>query len=168
MISWIGRSAALLVGASAFAAMLASASAAASPQQATLQGFVGTWDCVTRTADNKTYKETDTDTMFGNWLRIEGALPAQNGAPAGSSTTFAGYDSQHRRWVITGVGTDNSYFTAISNSTAWDGSKWTDVYPDDHGTALVHGPSGGRYTLVSTGPDGHGKMTTSHAVCTKR
>ena len=117
------------------------ATAYASPQQTTLQGFVGTWQRVTRTADNKTYNETDADTMFGSWLKIYAAYPTQGEAPATSGPTFLGYDAKHHRWVITGVATDDTYFTASSNSPAWDGSKWTDAFSNDHGTALVHAPA---------------------------
>ena len=106
--------------------------------------------------------------MYGNWLKIESAYAAQPGQPASSSVSYAGYDGKHHHWIITGVGTDNSYFLATSNSPAWDGAKWTDVYPADHGTAITHGPSGGKYTLVSSGPGPSGKMMTYSSVCTKQ
>jgi hypothetical protein len=156
------------IGVFALAATIATVSAATSSQQQQLQGFVGTWSCVTHTADNKSYRETDTDTMYGNWLRVASAYPAQAGAPAGTATTFVGYDSKHTHWIVTGVGTDGSYFTSYSNSPAFDGSKWIDAYPNDHGTALFHMPSSASYTMDTTGPDQKGKMSSSHTVCTKQ
>jgi len=166
MIATVRRLTAAFLGAGAFAALIATAYA--SPQQTTLQGFVGTWQCVTRTADNKTYNETDTDTMFGNWLKIDAAYLAQGGAPATSGATFVGYDAKHRRWVITGVATDDTYFTASSSSPAWDGSKWTNAFPNDHGTAVVHAPANGKYTVESSTPNMQGKMVMSHTICTKQ
>lgn len=168
MVSTLRRLTAAVIGVGAFAASLATASAAMSPQQTTLQSFVGTWKCVTRGSDNKAFDETDTDTMYGNWLKIEAAYPAQAGQPAITSTSYAGYDAKRHHWIITGVGTDNSYFTATSTSSTWDGAKWTDVYPVDHGTAVTHGPSGGKYTLVSSGPGPSGKMMTYTSACTKQ
>ena len=168
MVSTLRRLTAAITGAGAFVATLAMAAAATSPQQTTLQGFVGTWKCVTHASGNITFSETDTDTMFGNWLKIESVYPAQAGQPATSGVTYAGYDAKKHQWVTTGVGTDNSYFVATSTSPTWDGAKWTDVYPADHGTAVTHGPSGGKYTLVSSGPGASGKMMTYSSVCTKQ
>jgi hypothetical protein len=142
--------------------------AASSPQQATVQGFVGTWSCITHSSDNKTYRETDVDSMFGDWLRIDSTYPAQGGAPAGTGVTFLGYDSKHARWIVTGVGTDGSYFTSVSMSPAFDGSKWTDQYPNDHGTAVLHMPTATQYTMDMQAPSSQGKMTSQHAICTKQ
>jgi hypothetical protein len=168
MVSTLRRLTAAVTGIAAFAVTLTVAWAAASPQQTTLQSFVGTWKCVTHGSDNKSFNETDTDTMFGDWLKIESSYAAQAGQPAASGVSYAGYDAKRHHWIVTGVGTDNSYFTAISSSPTWDGAKWTDAYPADHGTAVTHGPSGGKYTLVSSGPGPTGKMMTYTSVCTKQ
>lgn len=85
-----------------------------------MQSLVGTWNCISHGSDKKTYRETDTDAMYGNWLRIDASYPAQNGQPAGTGVTFFGYDSKNKRWVVTGVGTDGSYFTASSTSPAFN------------------------------------------------
>jgi hypothetical protein len=142
--------------------------AAASAQQTTIKGFVGTWTCVTHSSDSKTYGETDIDTMFGDWLKIESAYPAQGGGPAGNGVTFFGYDSKHSRWIVTGVGTDGSYFTSVSMSPAFDGSKWTDQYPNDHGTAVLHMTKATEYTMDTQMPNPKGKTMTQHAICTKQ
>jgi hypothetical protein len=142
--------------------------AASSAQQATVKGFVGTWTCVTHSSDSKTYRETDVDTMFGDWVRVESTYPAQNGGPAGSGVTFLGYDSKHARWIVTGVGTDGSYFTSVSMSPAFDGSKWTDQYPNDHGTAVLHMTKATEYTMDTQMPNPQGKMMTQHAICIKQ
>ena len=168
MASSIGRLTAALAGIGALAATIATVAAAQSPQEAELHGFVGTWKCVTHGSDNKTYNETDTDAMYGDWLKISSAYAAQRGQPGMSGTTYAGYDEAHHHWVTEGVGTDNSYFVATSTSPTWDGAKWVDVYPADHGTAVTRGPSGGKYTLVSTGPGPSGKMMTYNSVCNKQ
>jgi hypothetical protein len=147
--------------------VLTPAFAGASPQQATIAGLVGTWTCVTHTSGNQTYHETDVDSLFGNWLRIDATYPASAGAPASTSVTFLGYDSKRGRWVVTGVGTDGSYFTSTSTSPAYDGSKWTDQFPNDHGTALVRMTQSTQYSLDVQTPDDRGKMSTAHAVCTK-
>jgi hypothetical protein len=152
----------------AFAAVWASAPAASSPQQATVQGLVGTWSCITHTADNKTYHETDVDTMFGKWLKISASYSAQNGGTAGNGVTFVSYDTKTRRWIVTGASTDGAYFMATSASPNFDGSKWTDQYPNDHGTAVLHLTPYTKYTMEMTGPNEKGKMTTSRAVCTKQ
>lgn len=141
---------------------------AASPQQSTIQSFVGTWSCVTHSSDNKTYRETDTDAMYGNWLRIDAAYPAQNGQPAGTGVTFFGYDSKNKRWVVTGVGTDGSYFVSTSTSPAFNGSHWSDQYPADHGTAVLHMTQATQYSMDMQNPGAKGKMMTQHAVCTRQ
>ena len=140
---------------------------AASPQQATINGFVGTWNCITHSSENKTYHETDVDTMYGNWLRVDATYPAQNGAPAGTGVTFLGYDSKHGMWVVTGVGTDGSYFMSTSKSAAFNGSKWMDQYPNDRGTAVLHMTRSTQYSMDMTSPMGR-KPVTQHAVCTKQ
>lgn len=149
----------------AFIAVFPGVAGAASAQQATLQKFVGTWTCVTTTG-KQTYRETDVDTMYGNWVRSSGSYPAQGGQPAGTSTTFFGYDGKSARWVVTGVGTNGSYFTASSSSPNFNGSSWSDIYPADHGGAVIHMASS-QYTMDSHDPDGKGKMSTSHTVCKK-
>jgi hypothetical protein len=142
--------------------------AGASSQQATIAGFVGTWNCTTHGSDNKTYHETDADAMYGNWLRIDASYPAQNGQPASTSVTFFGYDAKHTRWIVTGVGTDGSYFTSVSMSPTFNGSKWTNQYPADHGTAVIHMTQATQYSMDTQGPSPQGKMMTQHAVCVKQ
>lgn len=141
--------------------VLVPAVAVASPQQATIAGLVGTWSCVTHTSENKTYHETDVDSMYGNWLRIDASYAAQAGAPASTSVTFLGYNSKQRRWVVMGVGTDGSYFTSTSTSPAYNGSKWTDQFPNDHGTELIHMTRSTQYSMDVSGAN------AAHAVCTK-
>lgn len=160
------RAATACIGAAAFVSTLAGASAAPSTQLTTLQGLVGTWTCVTQVGGTM-YHETDVDGMYGKWLKIESSYPAQGGQPPTTGTTFFGYDSKHARWVVTGLGEDGSYFTAISTSPKYDGSTWTDVFPADHGTAVIHMPSNARYTLDAKVPGDQGKMETTHAVCTR-
>lgn len=151
-------------------ALLTSAAAlsATSSQQATLRSFVGSWTCLTHSSDNMTFHESDVDTMYGNWLKVDSEYPAQNGQPAGTGVTFFGYDPKNKRWIVTGVGNEGSYFTAYSNSPNYDGAKWIDAYPNDHGTAIVHVTSNNRYTLDTTAPGAAGKTMTQHAVCTRQ
>jgi hypothetical protein len=166
MVSFrLGIAAALIAG---ITATLPSLAIAASPQQATVRSLVGTWSCITHGSDKKTYRETDTDAMFGNWLRIDSAYPAQNGQPAGTGVTFFGYDAKNKRWVVTGVGTDGSYFMASSTSPAFDGAKFSDQYPNDHGTAVLHMSSSAQYSMDTQGPGSNGKMMTQHVVCTRQ
>ncbi len=146
---------------------VAAVARASSPQQSTVTGFVGTWTCITHSSDGKTYHETDVDTLYGNWLRIDASYPAQAGQAAGTGTTFFGYDAKHARWIVTGVGTDGSYFTAMSTSPAFDGSKWADQYPNDHGTAVLHMTKTTQYSMDQQGPGPSGKVVTQHGVCTK-
>ncbi|MGA8533978.1 MAG: hypothetical protein WB615_07720 [Candidatus Tumulicola sp.] len=167
MLSSLRRIAAISIGACTLAVAIAAAPAGASPQQATLQSFVGTWTCITHGNDNKTYRETDVDSMYGNWLKIESDYPAQNGAPAGTATTFVGYDGKHGHWIATGVGTDDSYFTSYSKWPKFDGSKWYDAYPNDHGTATFQMPTSTSYTMQSVTPNAKGVMSSSHSICTK-
>ncbi|MBV9056646.1 MAG: hypothetical protein JO078_03150 [Candidatus Eremiobacteraeota bacterium] len=143
------------------------AAAASSPQQTTIRGFVGSWTCVTHSSDNKTYRETDTDTMYGDWLRVNSSYPAQNGAPASTGTTFLGYDSKKKQWVATGVGTDGSYFTAVSTSPQFNDSHWSDQYPADHGTAVLRMTQSTQYSMDTQTPNGKGKMMTDHEVCVR-
>ncbi len=144
------------------------AGAASSSQQTTLQNLAGTWSCVTQTSDNKTLRETDVDAMYGNWLRSNATYLGDSGQPAGTSTTFIGYDAKKALWVVTGVGTDGTYFTATSSSPNFHGSTWTDVFPDDHGGTVIHLTPYTQYSMDSHGPDPTGKMSTNHTVCTKQ
>ena len=160
------RIATALVGVAAFVSTFATASATPTMQASTLQGIAGTWTCITQ-AGGKTYHETDVDSMYGKWLKIESTYPAQNGDPASTGMTFLGYDSKRGHWVVTGLGADGSYFTATSTSPKYDGSTWTDAFPADHGTAVIHMPSNARYTLDASQPGDKGKMETSHSVCTR-
>jgi hypothetical protein len=142
--------------------------AASSPQQATVESFVGTWACITHSSENKTYRETDVDSMYGNWLRINSSYPAQNGAPAGTGVTFFGYDAKNKHWVVTGVGTDGSYFIATSSSPEFNGSKFMDQYPSDHGTTVLHMTKSTEYSMDTQAPNDKGKTMTQHAVCTRQ
>jgi hypothetical protein len=63
--------------------------------------------------------------------------------------------------TITGLVGTWSCVTHTSTSPAYDGSKWTDQFPNDHGTALIHMTQSTRYSMDVQGP------TTAHAVCTK-
>lgn len=139
----------------------------AASQQATVQGLVGSWSCVTHTGDNKTYREADVDTMYGKWLKIESTYPAQNSEPAGTAQIFFGYDSKHNRWIVAGVDTGGNYFINYSNSTNFDSSQWHDGFPNQHGSAVVSLTPYTRYTVDSKGPNAQGKMVTSHEVCTR-
>ncbi|MBV9276673.1 MAG: hypothetical protein JOZ97_00395 [Candidatus Eremiobacteraeota bacterium] len=141
--------------------------AGSSPQQSTIRGFVGSWTCITHSSDNKTYRETDTDTMYGDWLRVNSSYPAQNGAPASTGTTFLGYDSRKKLWVATGVGTDGSYFTSVSTSSQFNDSHWSDQYPADHGTAVLRMTQSTQYSMDTQTPNGKGKMMTDHEVCVR-
>jgi hypothetical protein len=140
--------------------------ASASPQQTTVQSFVGNWTCVTHTSDNKTYHETDTDTMWSNWLKVDGDMPAQGGQPAMKSMAFFGYDSKQGRWFITSVDTMGNYASNYSTSKNLGGSTWHDGYPNNGGSATVS-MSKNQYTVDSKGRDMHGNMVTSHEVCTR-
>lgn len=167
MMVWLRRvtSAAVVLGSIGITTAFAGA---ASPQQTTLQGFVGIWSCITHSSDNKTYRETDSDTMYSDWVRINATYPAQNGQPAGTGVTFFGYDSKKKQWVVTGVGTDGSYFVATSTSPAFNGSAWSNQYPADHGTAVLHMARSTQYSMDMQTPGKNGKMMTQHAVCTKQ
>ncbi len=143
------------------------AAAGASAAQAALQELTGTWTCVSHSSDSTTFRETDTNTMYGNWLRTSSAFAAQAGAPGGTGVSFIGYDVKKARWVITGVDTNGSYFTAASSSPDLDGSVWMDTYPADNGGAVLHLVSATQYILDSHGPGPQGTMTTSHTVCNK-
>jgi hypothetical protein len=156
-----------IAGFAAFAFFSIPAGISAASQQATVQGLVGTWNCITHTSDHKTYRGTDVDTMYGRWLKIESAYPAQNGEPAGTAQIFFGYDSKHNRWIVGGVDTGGNYFMNYSNSTNFDGSQWHDGFPNQHGSAVVSLTPYTRYTVDSKGPNEQGKMVTSHEVCTK-
>ncbi len=87
--------------------------------------------------------------------------------PAGTGVTFLGYDSKHaldrnrRRHR-------GSYFTSVSMSRRSMAPKWTDQYPNDHGTAVFHMPTATQYTMDMQAPSSQGKMTSQHAICTKQ
>ncbi|MBV8148418.1 MAG: DUF1579 family protein [Candidatus Eremiobacteraeota bacterium] len=144
---------------------ISGAAATASPQQATVQSFVGTWNCVTHTSDNKTYHETDTDTMWANWLKIDGDMSVQ-GQPAVKSMGFFGYDPKQGRWYIASVDSMGNYASNYSTSKNLGGSTWHDGYPNNGGSATVS-TSKNQYVVDSKGRDMHGKAVTSHEVCTR-
>jgi hypothetical protein len=157
-----------IAGLAAFAfSSLPAVISAASPQ-ATVQGLVGNWSCISHSSDNKTYRATDVDTMYGKWLKIDSTYPAQNGEPAGTEQAFFGYDSKHGRWIVTGVSTSGEYFMNYSNSTNFNGSQWYDGFPNQHGSAVVGLTPYTRYTVDSKGPNEQGKTITTHEVCTKQ
>lgn len=153
--------------AAAFFACSSVALAAAPSPQATVQGLVGSWSCVSHSSDNKTYRESDVDTMYGKWLKISSTYPAQNGRAAGTGQAFFGFDAQNKRWIIAGVDTSGEYYVNYSNSPVFDGSQWYDGYPNAHGSAIVHMMST-QYTVDSKGPGPQGKTIASHLVCTKQ
>jgi hypothetical protein len=158
-----------MAGIAVFALFVAPSSlSAAAPQQATVEGLVGSWSCVSHTSDNKTYRGSDVDTMYGKWLKINSTFPAQNGEPAGTEQAFFGYDSKHGRWIVTGVGTGGDYFMNYSNSSNFDGSQWYDGFPNNHGSAVAHLTAYTRYTVDSKGPNAQGKIVTEHEVCTRQ
>lgn len=134
--------------------------------QATVRSFVGTWSCATHTSDNKTYHESDVDTMYGNWLKVSTTYPAQGGKPAAMGTAFFGYDSKAARWYVTSVDTLGGYASNYSNSKTFGGSTWHDGYPDNHGSATISW-SKNQYTIDGKGPNEKGQITTSHEVCTR-
>jgi hypothetical protein len=159
----------LVIAATAGCVLFLSANAvraAASSQQASVQSLVGTWSCVSHSSDNKTYKETDVDTMYGQWLRIASTYPAAYGVPAGTGQSFFGYDAKAKRWILVGIDTAGEYYVNYSNSTNFDGSQWADGFPNMHGSAVVHMMSS-QYTVDSKGPGASGKVVTSHLVCAK-
>jgi hypothetical protein len=145
---------------------ISAAAAMGSSQQATVQSFVGTWNCVTHTSENKIYRETDTDTMFGNWLRIDTDYPAQNGQPGAKGVGFFGYDAKQGRWYVASVDTMGGYSSAYSTSKSLGGSKWHDGYPNNNGSATVS-MSKNQYTVDNKGAGMHGNVVTSHEVCTR-
>jgi hypothetical protein len=157
-------------GAAAIAAFalvaISAATAAASPQQATVQSFVGTWNCVTHTSDNKTYHETDTDTMFGNWLKIDSTYPAQGGQPAATGVGFFGYDAKQGRWYVTNIDTLGNYSSNYSTSKSLGGSSWHDGYPNNGGSATVS-VSKNQYAVDGKSAGPNGKTMTTHEVCTR-
>jgi hypothetical protein len=142
-------------------------SAATSSPQSVMHALSGNWICITHTSDKKTYKETDSNAMYGKWLKISSTFPAQNGQPAGTGQTFLSYDGQSKRWIIAGVSTNGDYFVDYSKSSAFDGSQWYDGYPNMHGSAIVHMTST-QYTVDSKGPGSQGRTMTTHEVCTKQ
>jgi hypothetical protein len=143
-------------------------SAATASQQATVQGLVGTWSCVSHTSDNKTYRATDVDTMYGKWLRVSSTYPAQNGSPAGTEQAFFGYDAKNSRWIIAGVSTSGDYYVNYSNSPSFNGSQWYDGYPNMHGSAVVRMTESTQFTVDSKGMGPQGKTITRHEVCTRQ
>jgi hypothetical protein len=78
------------------------------------------------------------DSMYGKWLKIAGTYAAQNGESAGTGLTFFGYDSQHSRWIVTGVDTGGCYFVNYSNASSFNGSQCYDGHPDMRGSGVVH------------------------------
>jgi hypothetical protein len=169
MIAQLRRDVAMAATAAlALFAITAAASAASGSQQATVQGLVGTWSCVSHTSENKTFHGTDVDTMYGKWLAIDETFPAQNGEAAGTARVFFGYDPKHSRWIVAGVDTNGAYFVNYSNSPSFDGAQWYDGYPNNHGSAVTHLKPYTQYTVDSKGPNAQGKIVTDHEVCTKQ
>lgn len=142
------------------------ASLAASPQQTTLQALVGHWTCVTHGSDGKTWRESDTYTMWGPWLKDDSTYPAQNGQAAATGSGVLGYDAKHHRWYGDGEDTNGGYGSGYSNSANFGGSKWQAGFPNTPGTSTVS-LSKNQYVIDSTGPNDKGKMVTSHQVCTR-
>ncbi len=150
----------------ALAAISSAASAAATPQDS-VQSLVGTWSCVTHSSDNTTSKDTDVDAMYGKWLKIDSTFGAGGGQAAGTSHAFFGYDGKAKRWIFTGVDSNGNYFMNYSGSPAFNGSQWSDGFPNNHGSAVVHMTNTTQYIVDSKGPGAGGKTVTSHEVCTR-
>ncbi len=151
------------IGALAFVfASAAVAYAAGMTPQQTVRAFVGTWTCVEHDSHHKTWRETDHDTMFGSWVRMDSMYPAQNGEAAATGIGFFGYDAKHHRWVVGNFDTSGGYSINVSTSPSFNNSHWVDGYPTGGGTATVMMPNATHYTIDSSGSKG-----TSHTVCTK-
>ncbi len=138
-------------------------SAVATKQQQTLHAFVGRWTCISHFSRHKTFKEVDTYSPYGTWLRIDATYPAQNGQPAATGVSFFGYDANHHRWIIGGFDSTGGYYITYSTSPTFNGSHWSDGYPPNGGWANVTMPSNNRYTIDTGG----GEMGVSHTVCTR-
>lgn len=136
--------------------------------QQTLHNLIGSWSCTGHDSMHHTWRESDTYTMWGMWLRGDSSYPAQNGEPAGTGISLVRYDSHAGHWLIVGADTGGTAFTATSSSHAFDGSHWVDAYPADNGWANIHVNGMNAWTIDSSGPDGHGHTVVSHEVCTRR
>ncbi len=106
--------------------------------------------------------------MFGPWLRMSAAYPAQNGQQAGAIVKFFGYDSDQGRWIVTSVDTSGQYYVIDSKSKTFDGSRWEDAYPADAGTAAVKVRNSNEYTFDASVPIGGGQAYRSHTICKRR
>lgn len=152
------------------AAILASAAVMAfaysattmTPQQTT-HALVGRWTCVTHDSKHRTWRETDTDSMFGSWVRVDSTYPAQNGQRAGTGVGFLGYDAKHHRWIVGSFDTSGDYGISYSNSHAFNGSHWANGYPATGGSTTVMMPNAHEFTVNTTA----GSMGSSHQVCTR-
>lgn len=140
--------------------------AAASPAQSAHE-IVGTYHCVTRETGHPTWHFTSTNTAWGAWMRADATFPPQNGAPADKASTFVGFDRTAKRWSIVSLDLDGSYYTRHSTSPTFDGSRWTDNFPADGGTAIIRVSNSRDYTFDFTGRSGP-RSDVSHTTCTRQ
>lgn len=145
--------------------LCAAALVAATPQQ-TIRDLAGRWSCATQ-AGNITLRATTVNAMYGPWLRLNASYPAQHDQPAGTAVKFLGYDTAHKRWIVSSVDDSGGYYVIYSNSPAFDGSRWNDGYPADGGTASIRVVSANEYIFDAANPDGHGHMSQTHTICTR-
>ena len=140
--------------------------ASMTPQQ-TIRGMVGKWSCVTHDDTNKEWRASTTDSIYGPWLRLNESYGAQNSEPAGTAVKFLGFDSSHRRWIVTSVDSSGGYYVIYSASHSFDGSKWKDGFPADKGTASIKVVNPNIYVFNAASPDERGRISKSHTVCTR-
>jgi hypothetical protein len=152
----------------AFATMAVAPVASASPPAGQgVSAIVGTYDCVTHDSSGKTWRFRSVNAAWGAWVRAATTFAPQNGQPKRVGQTFVGFDSDAKRWNVVALDAGGSYYTRLSGSREFDGSRWTDGYPADGGKAVIGTPNSRQYTFDFTGAQTNGRADVSHTVCTR-
>lgn len=152
----------------AFFASLCSVAAPASPASA-LGKMVGTFNCLTKGSDGRTWHFHSVNQMWSaRWMRADTTFAPQNGQPKDTASTYVGYDSLAKRWNIVSVDTAGTYFTRYSFSPTIDRSRWSDGYPPDTTKAVLRVAGTPGYVFDTTTPAAKGPANWSHTVCTRQ
>lgn len=106
--------------------------------------------------------EHDVNTMYGSWLKTDATY---SGGRTG--VNYIGYDAKNHRFVILSLDERGSYGVASAGGPTLNGSNWHDVYPSDGGSGVLHLTNANHYSFDGTFPDGHGKMVSSRASCSR-
>jgi hypothetical protein len=146
-----------------FGTTLAAIAASGMSQMTTM---IGRFECITSGSSGPSWRFATSNSLYGNWLRLDATYQPQNGAPAAKAVTFLGFDQNKGHWEIVSVHDNGSFYSRVSTSRRLDGSHWIDSDPADGGKAVIALPGTDRY-LFDLAMPAPGGFVRSRTACTR-